>query len=1086
VRVAPGVESDPMSPDPMQRSEFERLVQAHQAAGYAAARRAAGDQAAALDAVQQVFLRLLEGRLSLAGAVDEQRVLRCAPIREVAMGRRSGRRRTARERRYAMLSDWEHHDVGPETPEQQRLIQTALAELPAPLRSALVLRFHEQLSFAEIGALLSISAASAHERVQRGLERLRGRLGRAGLAGLLVDPRQLWREAAQPPAGLAPRLLALETGVQTAALPALWFAAVAAAGLALGLHFAFRSAEPAGAGPLGLPPETGGMAGAAAASAEDPGQGVPGARRSVPATGTAPAPGSAPVAEAARAPASAELGRLKGRVVDEFGLGLAGVEVRAETSERQGKAALHGDRVLSGPDGGFAFELPVFAPEGSHYALSAATPGGWHSGPSARVRPGATSRAEPLALPASLIQVPGDWVLDLSIVDGGGRAVLGADVRLLASVQGPTGATWLEVRAEGRSDAAGRVELSGAGLGPRLLSIDARAAGLAPRVERLELSRPGRQRLERRLEPGADLHIRLLDPSGAPVGAEHLGSANLPLSIRGLEPDQQYRAESEGLGRFRIPALPPGPWELRFEHPAWSDFQRRIEPGTKELEFVLKPEAQASDAGAHDAEVHGRLFAAGQPVPVEPWTATLLPIPEEHPALADGDFSALLLRPWIGQSMQLELEGDALPARPPEHSFAFDGLAPGRYLLRIGAAGFAPRAIGPFELGEREIRADFDLELSTGATLEARLLDAEGRPLAGGRLLLAGAGALSQKRLADADLELEQSGGRGFLLHSGPASDASGRLRLEHQRVVGALDEALGQAQLQPVPDQLQTPGDPIPVRVDAGHGADREAADARQSEFEAAGGGPARGAEGRLEVQLDHQIPLAGGLLVEAVGQLQAGLAGGPGLADARGDRARQGLGSSAVGAGQGPGRQGGRSAASALEREAQGLGRRRTAAEVRRELQATGTDRGAVAGTVDQEFAGSFRRLHGDAGVQAGALGERADRGGQLAGGRGSSRGQQGEGEESGVHGSREREGGSKRKSAALPSRPPEAKSQPPASPSPGTGVGIPPRAPRLGKTLGARGNAPASCSRCTTPIRSCCRPAGGVRWPGKTAGG
>lgn len=766
----------------MERSEFERLVRAHQAAVYAAARRAAGEEAAALDAVQQVFLRLLQGRLSLADAVDEQRVLRCAAIREVAMARRSGRRRTAREQRYAMLSDREHHDRGLEGAEAGRTVAQALSELPAPLRSALVLRFHEQLSFAEIGALLSISAASAHERVQRGLERLRGRLARAGLAGLLVDPAALWPTSPTPPAppALAQRLLALEAGVGLPALPALLAAALALGGLSAGLYF-FAPLGPPPDGAQARGPRSGLQGPADLALAADPAAPGPAREaREVLQVPAAPAPG-APAAPGAPLDAPAlGLGHLEGRVVDVFGLGLAGVEVEAATAELEGKAPRHAARVRSGPDGAFRLELPAFAASGSAYRLRAATAGGWQAGPGGVVRAGQTTGAAPLALPTELVEAPGDWTLELRVADAEGRAVAGAEVRLLASVRGPTGATWLEARAEGRTDAAGGAELSGSGLGPRLLSIDARAAGLAPAVERLELGRPGRLSLSRRLAPGLELRGRLLGPAGGPVGPEQLGSSELPLFARGIEPERWYRAESDGPGRFRIPALPPGPIEVWFRHEGWSDFRRVVEPGRGELEFVLKPEAEAVDTGSHDAELHGRLFAAGRPVPVEPLTATLFPIPDDHPALADGDYSALLLCPVVAQTMQVQHEGADLPEPPAQNAFVFDGLEPGRYLVRIGAAGFAPRLLGPFELGEREIRGGLEVELTPGASLEARLLDPQGQPLRGGRLLLLGPGELSRQRLEQADRELAASGGRGFQLYSGPASDGDGRLRLEH------------------------------------------------------------------------------------------------------------------------------------------------------------------------------------------------------------------------------------------------------------------------------------------------------------------
>jgi len=64
-------------------------------------------------------------------------------------------------------------DVLLEKIEAQRRIAEAVARLPEPERSALVLRYHEEQSFRGIAAALGISEKAAESRVYRGLQRLR-------------------------------------------------------------------------------------------------------------------------------------------------------------------------------------------------------------------------------------------------------------------------------------------------------------------------------------------------------------------------------------------------------------------------------------------------------------------------------------------------------------------------------------------------------------------------------------------------------------------------------------------------------------------------------------------------------------------------------------------------------------------------------------------------------------------------------------------------------------------------------------------------------------------------------------------------
>ncbi len=116
-----------------------------------------------------------------------------------------------------------------------------------------------------------------------------------------------------------------------------------------------------------------------------------------------------------------------------------------------------------------------------------------------------------------------------------------------------------------------------------------------------------------------------------------------------------------------------------------------------------------------------------------------------------------------------------LPPAPPANAFIYEGLEPGRYVVRVFADGYAPTLVGPLELRAREIAAGFTLRLARGATVSGTVLDADGSPLANARVHMVGEGALSQEHLAKADRELRSTGGRGLQFRSGVTTDAQGR-----------------------------------------------------------------------------------------------------------------------------------------------------------------------------------------------------------------------------------------------------------------------------------------------------------------------
>lgn len=214
-----------------ERSEpaFAELVQRHLGLVYATALRRVGyDSHLAEEVAQKVFTDLarkapaLTGRASLTGWLYLGAQVTSATVV------RSERRRKARESAPAAMDQL--HPTSDPAPDWRRLrplLDEMLGDLRETDREALVLRFFEQRSFAEVGAALRVTEEAARKRVDRTLEKLRTLLARRGFTstGAMIGAAlgELGAEAA--PAGLATRIAA--QALIPAATPA-GFAALAA------------------------------------------------------------------------------------------------------------------------------------------------------------------------------------------------------------------------------------------------------------------------------------------------------------------------------------------------------------------------------------------------------------------------------------------------------------------------------------------------------------------------------------------------------------------------------------------------------------------------------------------------------------------------------------------------------------------------------------------------------------------------------------------------------------------------------------------------------------------------------------------
>lgn len=146
------------------------LVQRHIHAVHSAAlRRVGGDPHLAADVTQQVFVAMTRQAPALVRHPALGAWLHRATRNQAVNAVRAERRRKTREEEAMKLTDGDTVDwrqVGP-------VLDDVMDALREADRTAVVLRFFEQRSYAEIGAVLGMGEDGARRRVERALERMR-------------------------------------------------------------------------------------------------------------------------------------------------------------------------------------------------------------------------------------------------------------------------------------------------------------------------------------------------------------------------------------------------------------------------------------------------------------------------------------------------------------------------------------------------------------------------------------------------------------------------------------------------------------------------------------------------------------------------------------------------------------------------------------------------------------------------------------------------------------------------------------------------------------------------------------------------
>jgi RNA polymerase sigma-70 factor, ECF subfamily len=132
-----------------------------------------GDRGAAEDVTALAFERLYRSRARLDGGRGTPRAWLFAIARNAALDELRRRRRAPRLEVPEELPGCEEDELALERIARRSSVRDALAALPLREREVVLLKFHGQLSNAELARALGISESNAGTRLHRALTRLR-------------------------------------------------------------------------------------------------------------------------------------------------------------------------------------------------------------------------------------------------------------------------------------------------------------------------------------------------------------------------------------------------------------------------------------------------------------------------------------------------------------------------------------------------------------------------------------------------------------------------------------------------------------------------------------------------------------------------------------------------------------------------------------------------------------------------------------------------------------------------------------------------------------------------------------------------
>ncbi len=710
------------------RVRFESLVHAEHAAVYRVAARLLSP-ADAEDVTQQVFTRVWEGKATLG---QEPAVTLRYLAGRLALNALRGARTRRRHEERSMHTEPNPSPPADFTQQDRDALCDALDGLPFDLRTAVALRYQTEFTFDEVARALSCSLSTAHDRVRRGLERLRHTLTRGHYAVLAARlPELLLRlESASPvPPALATRLLAVpEAAVATTLSAGAWpIAVLALIGLGVTLAFAWSASEPAveasvarAAGPID--------AAGATASPQDP----PPSRRPVatPEAGAQQHSVPMPARTVARAPqdqpADGPTARVFGHVFDaDDGRPLVQAKAFARSLARGRKGEDFIRSTITDATGSFALDLPV-AGEREGYTVWIQASDYVQLNQTHTLIVGAAVEVR-AALRRWAKDVPGDWTMEVSVLDDLGAPVDGANITVHRRQATVGGRDQQPKEVTGKTDATGRLTLRGTHHGEKLVHVtapydkpDPAAAPhrrLAAAMQTLEIRGAGPHALGVTLAHGKAIAgvVRAV-ASGQPVPQ---------FSIRALQSEEEIGwAFTDAEGRFRVDGLGAEAITLTGHGASWSSFLASgYTPGDEHVDLLVKERTDTQPRGLFMGELHGRAVdaASGEPVVLSVWDVRATAWPTSDTEQADQWEELLNPRP-----VQTAMEGP-LPAPAPD--FHVGTLPAGRYGLIVRHRDYAPRLAGPFDVAPAHLIRDIDLQLAPGGSVSGTVTDQARRPV---------------------------------------------------------------------------------------------------------------------------------------------------------------------------------------------------------------------------------------------------------------------------------------------------------------------------------------------------------------------
>lgn len=742
----------------------------------ALARRLVRDPHAAEDAVQDTLVTALERGV---GGSESLRGWLAAVLRNAL--RQEWRGRARREAREVDTAPREPERSALEVVEELALHRRLAAEVHAldePYRTAILLRFLRGRELAQIARELGVPQKTVRTRVDRGLARLRERMGRDRAAWLAFLG---FARPHGPPLAAAPLGWILSMNVKLVS---------ALVGVSLlGVYLALREPERAAVGGSS-------RAEASPAPASAPLDEPPLAREAIALERAPVEVGEAPQPASAAAPARS-IERIRGFVRTLDGLGLAGIEVVFEP-EREGSAPQSElPRTQSGPDGRFELPLPPhrgrLSVEDERWACVAAP-----------FLAGEPPLAEPVVVVAPRCSYAG------RVVQRDGTPIAGAELALTlagAIVQtrdvGGTSVHLLVPFVETTANERGEFQIARAGFVQGAV-IAASAEGFV--TAELELPPVSDMGLVLVLEPASDvrmIHGLVLEATGTPAAGAMVSAGGLVVTCAD---DGRFALECEDWRRsgwlraLRPPALPA---ELALE---------TLRPSTPADPTVLQlgPPARSIRGVVVDAD--------GAPVPgaavftpdTTPFGAVVHDV-SGHAVSGETTLEAYL----AGVRGLGELVSHATAAS--DGSFALEGLLDRTYQL----FALDPRRLesaGPIAVRAGEAHVRLHIAREPKARIAGRVVSRLGAPLAGVEITLGRRLAWredAQERAARwAGFALTPPSAGWRLRESAATTDAEGRFDLGELATLGAFLGLQGDALLLRVERELDPHLDPSRLEI--------------------------------------------------------------------------------------------------------------------------------------------------------------------------------------------------------------------------------------------------------------------------------